>query len=397
MSKLEELINKLCPNGVEYKSFGDVVRFINGRAYKQEELLQSGKYKVLRVGNFFTSDSWYYSDLELENEKYCNKGDLLYAWAASLGPKIWNGDKTIFHYHIWKLEFDEKVLSKKYLYHFLRFDVDKMYESLTHSTMPHVSMGSMQKREIPVPPLEIQNEIVRILDNFTELEEELEEELVARRKQYEYYRDSLLTFDDNVEWKKLGDIATDIYRGSGIKRDQVSPDGIPCVRYGEIYTTYNIHFDICVSHTVLEEIQSPKYFEHGDILFAITGESIEDIAKSIAYMGNDKCLAGGDTVVLKHKQNPKYLAFALSTTNAIMQKGKGKVKSKVVHSSVPSISEIEVPIPSLEEQEKIANILDNFLQLCNNLTSGLPAEIEARHKQYEYYRDKLLTFKRKSA
>ena len=255
----------------------------------------------------------------------------------------------------------------------------------------------MASIEIPVPPLEIQNEIVRILDNFTELEEELEEELVARRKQYEYYRDSLLSFDDSVEWKKLGDIATDIYRGSGIKRDQVSPDGIPCVRYGEIYTTYNIHFDTCVSHTVLEEIQSPKYFEHGDILFAITGESIEDIAKSIAYMGNDKCLAGGDTVVLKHKQNPKYLAFALSTTNAIMQKGKGKVKSKVVHSSVPSISEIEVPIPSLEEQEKIANILDNFLQLCNNLTSGLPAEIEARHKQYEYYRDKLLTFKRKSA
>ena len=173
MSKLEDLINELCPNGVEYKKFKDVIRFINGRAYKQEELLSSGKYKVLRVGNFFTSDSWYYSDLELDDEKYCNKGDLLYAWAASLGPKIWTEDKTIFHYHIWKLEFDEKILSKKYLYHFLRKDVDNIYSSLTHSTMPHVSMASMNEREIPVPPLPIQEEIVRILDNFTELTAEL--------------------------------------------------------------------------------------------------------------------------------------------------------------------------------------------------------------------------------
>jgi type I restriction enzyme S subunit len=404
MSKLDDLINQLCPSGVKYKTFGDIVCFINGRAYKQEELLQEGKYKVLRVGNFFTNNSWYYSNLELEENKYCNKGDLLYAWAASLGPKIWDGDKTIFHYHIWKLEFDETIISKRYLYHFLRFDVDKMYKSLTQSTMPHVSMASMQKREIPVPPLEVQNEIVRILDKFTSLEAELEAELEARRKQYEYYRDSLLNFVDDsmsdgrqVEWKTLGEIATDIYRGSGIKRDQVTTEGIPCVRYGEIYTSYNIHFNNCISHTIIDNVPSPKYFEHGDILFAITGESVEDIAKSIAYMGNEKCLAGGDIVVLKHNQNPKYLSFALSTNNAIMQKGKGKVKSKVVHSSVPSISEIKIPVPDLETQEKIANILDNFLQLTNDITSGLPAEIEARKKQYEYYRDKLLTFKRKEA
>ena len=195
----------------------------------------------------------------------------------------------------------------------------------------------------------------------------------------------------------LGEIATDIFRGAGITRDQITQSGIPCVRYGEIYTTYGIHFDKCVSHTKLENIPSPKFFEHGDILFAITGESIEDIAKSTAYMGKEKCLAGGDIVVLKHKQNPKYLAYALSTTDAQKQKGAGKVKSKVVHSSVPAISELKIPVPSLALQEKIANVLDNFDALVNDLSQGIPAEIEARKKQYEYYRDKLLNFKSKVA
>lgn len=98
---------------------------------------------------------------------------------------------------------------------------------------------------------------------------------------------------DGVEYKLLSDIATDIYRGSGIKRDQVTETGIPCVRYGEIYTSYNVWFDICISHTQMEYVPNPKYFEYGDILFAITGESVEEIAKSIAYVGHEKCLAGG--------------------------------------------------------------------------------------------------------
>ena len=145
---------------------------------------------------------------------------------------------------------------------------------------------------------------------------------------------------DGVEYKKLGEIATDIYRGSGIKREQVTPTGTPCVRYGEIYTTYGIWFDKCVSHTDASTVSSPKYFEYGDILFVITGESVEDIAKSTTYVGHERCLAGGDIVILKHSQNPKYLSYALATTNARKQKSSGKVKSKVVHSSIPAIKDI---------------------------------------------------------
>ena len=191
---------------------------------------------------------------------------------------------------------------------------------------------------------------------------------------------------DGVEYKTLGDIAVDIYRGSGIKRDEVTAEGIPCVRYGEIYTTYNIWFDKCVSHTKLDYVKSPKYFEHGDILFAITGESVEEIAKSIAYIGHEKCLAGGDIVVLKHNQNPKYLSYALSTVDAQKQKSAGKVKSKVVHSSVPAIKAITIPIPPLEVQAEIVRILDKFTELTTELTT----ELANRKKQYEYYRYSLL-------
>lgn len=144
---------------------------------------------------------------------------------------------------------------------------------------------------------------------------------------------------DGVEFKTLGEIAINIYRGSGITREQITETGTPCVRYGEIYTTYGVWFEQCVSHTNEAEITSKKYFEHGDILFAITGERVEDIAKSCAYVGHKKCLAGGDIVVLKHNQNPKYLSYVLSTTEAQNQKSKGKIKSKVVHSSIPRSEE----------------------------------------------------------
>ncbi len=194
MSRLDELIKIHCPQGVAFKPLGEVVRFLNGRAYKQPELQSAGKYKVLRVGNFHTNDNWYYSDLELEAYKYCDCGDLLYTWAATLGPEIWQGEKVIFHYHIWKLLFDENVLDKQFLYYFLKMDIDTISKSLTQSTMPHVSMASMNKRTVPIPPIEVQREIVRILDNFTELTAELTAEIEARQKQYEYYRDKLLTF-----------------------------------------------------------------------------------------------------------------------------------------------------------------------------------------------------------
>lgn len=196
---------------------------------------------------------------------------------------------------------------------------------------------------------------------------------------------------------KLKDVATQWYRGAGIKREEVSEDGMPCIRYGEIHTSYNIWFKDCISHTDETKQATKKYAEHGDILFAITSEDIPLVGNSVAYLGKEKIMVGGDIVVMKHNQDPRYMAYALSTSDAIKQKGKGKVKSKVVHTNVPSLQEIVIPIPPMEEQQRIADILDRFDTLTNDLTHGLPAEMEKRRQQYEFYRDKLLTFKRKEA
>ena len=163
-----------------------------------------------------------------------------------------------------------------------------------------------------------------------------------------------------VRYRSLGDISTGMYRGSGIKRNQITETGIPCVRYGEIYTTYGIWFEKCVSHTDESMIDSKKYFEHGDILFAITGENVEDIARCTAYLGQERCLAGGDILVMKHTQNPKYLSYALSTTDAKSQKTRGKVKSKVVHASISSIESIVIPCA------ESLNVFNTFKSLISN-------------------------------
>jgi type I restriction enzyme S subunit len=160
-------------------------------------------------------------------------------------------------------------------------------------------------------------------------------------------------------YKKLGEIAIDMYRGAGIRREQITASGYPCIRYGEIYTTYNIAFENCISHTVEDNISPRKYFEYGDLLFAITGESVEDIGKTIAYLGHEKCLLGGDIVCMKHNENPKYLSYALSSREAIRQKGLGKTKLKVVHTNIPSLKEIIIPIPPLSEQQSIVAYLDS--------------------------------------
>ena len=191
-------------SSVEWKKLGEICEFINGRAYKQDELLSEGKYKVLRVGNFFTNDKWYYSDLELEDKKYCYSGDLLYAWSASFGPSIWNGTKTIFHYHIWKILCNEEFIDQKYLYHWLKSD--KMLTQLsdtTHgATMSHLTKATMEQLQIVLPPLSEQRRIVAILDKFEALVNDLTEglpaEIAARQEQYEYYRDKLLSFPKAV-------------------------------------------------------------------------------------------------------------------------------------------------------------------------------------------------------
>ena len=158
----------------ELKPLREVVTVINGRAYKQNELLNSGKYLVLRVGNFFTNKNWYYSDLELEDNKYCEKGDLLYAWSASFGPKIWDGEKAIYHYHIWKMLPKNNKITKKYLFYQLERDTEKIKEEGGRGVgMMHITKAGIEGRMLVVPPISVQNKIVAMIDEFNLLFEKL--------------------------------------------------------------------------------------------------------------------------------------------------------------------------------------------------------------------------------
>ena len=405
MSKLEELIKKMCPDGVEYKKLKEVTDFVQGFAFKNNTFKNEG-IGLVRTTNIqdksVSKENMIYIDPKdyVENlEKYIIRKDrILIGMSGTIKVGINSSDELFYlNQRVGMFIPNEKIINNKFLFYILDNSIPELYNLVSGSSVKNLSSNTLNDFRIAVPPLEVQCEIVHILDDFTllsaELSVELSAELKARKKQFNYYRDELIKTAHGAEYKTLKEIATDMYRGAGIKRDEVTETGIPCVRYGEIYTTYNVLFDSCVSHTDETKQKSKKYFEYGDVLFAITGESVEEIGKSTVYLGNDKCLAGGDTVVMKHNENPKYIGYALSTTEAQMQKSKGKVKSKVVHSSVPALKEISIPIPSLKEQERIASLIENFDKICNDLSEGIPAEIETRQKQYEYYRDKLLTFK----
>jgi type I restriction enzyme S subunit len=165
-SHLQQVFTERGEGWVE-KPLADVCELVNGRAYKKHEMLAAGKYPLLRVGNFFTNRDWYYSDLELEPKKYCDNGDLLYAWSASFGPRIWDGGKVIYHYHIWKVLPNAALVEKRFLFHLLEWDVEQIKQAHgTGTTMMHVSKGSMESRFVPIPPLKEQERIVSLLDDL---------------------------------------------------------------------------------------------------------------------------------------------------------------------------------------------------------------------------------------
>ena len=419
MSKLEELIQQYCPDGVEWKTIDSVTKSIcSGLNPRKNFTLNSSgancnylTVKEMASGKIVFSDKTDKITKKavciIQNRSRLEVNDILLSGIGTIGRVAivdipvgdWNCSESVL-----LLKSNQSIIKPKYLKYILESTEVQGYFNThaTGSTLKGIRQKDLRYLEIPVPPLPVQEEIVRILDTFTELQAELQAELQKRKLQYNYYLDNLLNFNrggyqEEVRWMKLKDVATQWYRGAGIKREEVSEDGMPCIRYGEIHTTYNIWFDDCISRTDESKQVSRKYAEKGDILFAITSEDIPFVGNSVAYLGNERILVGGDIVVMKHNQDPKYMTYALSTSDAIKQKGKGKVKSKVVHTNVPSLQEIVIPIPSMTEQKRIASILDRFDSLTNDLAAGLPAEIEKRRQQYEYYRDKLLSFKRKEA
>ncbi len=192
----QSCLNKVFESGGDgwsFKELPSLCTLFNGRAYSKNELLDSGKYTVLRVGNFFTNEHWYYSNLELEDNKYCENGDLLYAWSASFGPRIWGGDKVIYHYHIWKIVPNEDVVDKMFLYYLLEWDVDKIKSDHgTGATMIHVSKKSMESRVLPYVDMKRQKNIVLRLDALKSHSDSLKQHYQKKAKEIDAYKNSIL-------------------------------------------------------------------------------------------------------------------------------------------------------------------------------------------------------------
>jgi type I restriction enzyme S subunit len=247
---------------------------------------------------------------------------------------------------------------------------------------------------LTLPP--IQEEIIRILDNFTELTTELTAklttELTARKKQYEYYRDELLTFGDEVEWKELGEIGK-LVRGSGLLKSDFKEEGFPCIHYGQIHTYYGTSANKTISFVSLDQSKKLRKAKKGDVLIAGVSENVEDVCKPLAWLGEDVCISG-DMYAFRHNQNTKYITYLLQTTDFIRYKERFAHGAKVTRLRREKLLSYKIPLPPLAEQERLVSILDKFDALVNDISIGLPAEIEARQKQYEYYREKLLSFRK---
>lgn len=195
---------------------------------------------------------------------------------------------------------------------------------------------------------------------------------------------------ENWEVLKFKYLATDVFKGAGITKEDVKENGkIPCVRYGEIYTKYNFHFDECKSRTNEDCVSQPRYFSYGDILFTCTGELVEEIGKAVVYLGDEKCMAGGDIIVARHKQNPIFMSYALNSNYAQSQRSYGKAKLKVVHASAYDINNTIMVMPPIKEQEEIAEYLDEQCKEIDSIIETknlLVQELELYKKSliYEY-------------
>jgi type I restriction enzyme S subunit len=222
----------LIPEDWEVKELGRIAEIINGRAYSQNELLQRGKYKVLRVGNFFSSDKWYWSDLELPNKFYVCEGDLMYAWSASFGPKFWNNEKTIYHYHIWKVE-TSKTLNKVFLFHLFEQDKENILKQSQGGTMFHITKEAMEKRKFPLPPLPEQEAIAEALSDCDAWIDGIEQLLAKKRLIKQGAMQELLTPKGDWEVKKLGEI---LEFGSGRDYKHMKQGDIPVYGTGGIMT-----------------------------------------------------------------------------------------------------------------------------------------------------------------
>lgn len=392
MSKLlEQLINELCPEGVEYDFLYTVMDYEQPTKYIVKDTKYDDEFEtpVLTAGQSFILG-------------YTNESTGIFEASTDNPVIIFDDFTTSFHW----VDFNFKVKSSamkmlrlkrdrshdadfRYIYHVMK---NIQYAPVDHTRQ---WIEKYSKFKIPLPPLPIQEEIVRILDKFTELTTELTAELTARKQQYEYYRDVILTSGDNIKLVPLGNIGRVAMCKRIMKNQTTSTGNIPFYKIG----TFGKKPDAFISKELFNEYKEKYSFPTtGSILISASGT----IGRTVVYDGNPAYYQDSNIVWLEHDESTvlnKYLyyCYQLKPWNV----SDGGTISRLYNDNILK-AKIPVPYPedkerSLVEQQRMVDILERFDRLCNDISEGLPAEIESRQKQYEYYRDKLLTFKKKEA
>ncbi len=382
MNKIEKMIEELCPDGVEFRNLNEVSEMQRGTSLTKSKSV-FGKYPVISGGK--------------EPAFYCNQynrdGEIITVAGSGVGAgyvQFWN--EPIFVSDAFSIKANQDCLAK-FLFYVLQSNQEYIYSKKQGAGIPHVYISDIQNLQIPIPPLKIQSEIVRMLDTFTSLVSELNTELILRRKQFQYYRDQLLTFDSGVEFVDLETVfeLRNGYTPSKSNADFWTDGNIAWFRMEDIRANGRVLSD-SLQHITAAGIKG-KLFEKDSIILSTSATIGEHAIITVDHLTNQRFTNFKIRNEFKSRIIPKFAFYYFFKI--------GEWCRENVHignfSSVDMdrLKNFQFPVPPIEQQKKITAILDRFDKLCNDLTSGIPAEINARKKQYEFYRDKLLTFTQK--
>ena len=395
MSKIDDLINKLCPNGVKFFELGEIATFSQGiqvAVNEQKYEKQDGFIRFLRIIDY-TDNNEPPRYIKKPDDKYIKKDNELIMIRYGTPGKVCIDYEGAIANNMFKINFNIDEINTKYMYYYL--SQNSIYSKLStsvKSTMPSINFGIVSKIIVAVPPLEVQDEIVHILDDFTLLSAELSAELKARREQFSYYREELISKSNGTKYK-LDDVV-EIYLGLTHTPKYVE-NGI---KFISAQNTSNDYLDLdnvkYISRQEFDSITDNAKPKKDDVLFTRVGSNlghpvIVETDEELCIFVSLGFLRVKDKTILSNK----YLKHWINTEDFWKQVRKNVHGSAKVNLNTGWLKNFEITIPSLKEQNKIIEIMDKLEVMTNDISEGLPAEIEARQKQYEYYRDKLLTFK----
>lgn len=376
MNRIEEMIKRLCPKGVESVKLGDYCSFSRGQNLSSANAV-FGNVPVISGGQ---KPSFYHNQANREENSIAVAGSGAYAGYVS----FW--DHPVWIADAFTVEPCDKLL-KKYVYLFLKHNQTKIFRLQKGAGVPHVHGSDLCSFEIPLPPLSIQQEIVSVLDSFTTLIDKMKKEVEMRKKQMECYRERLMSPKEGWTVKTLGEIGT-FTRGSGLQKSDLRDAGFPCIHYGQIHTFYNFAAYKTKSFCDENYAKKLKKGKTGDLLIATTSEDVEACCKAVAWLGDSEVAYSTDSYCFSHDQDPKFMAYLFQTEMFAKQKRMAATGAKVVRVSGEAMATFSFALPPLSKQREIARTLDIFEEYIQRLEKL----ISLRQKQYEYYREKLLTF-----